>query len=291
MKRIIFLLITFLCIGLISQAQDKIFRKNGQVIKCKVYEVGTDEVKYKLTENEDGPIYAIEIDKLLRIEFANGKVEKFSPDFKDPEYYVGQRTQALKINFLSPLVGFSQLTYEKSRGVGKSYEVGFAVIGAGNNQHLNYYDNNGIRVEKRDQFGFAATAGYKFLKTPEYYSRKTRYYHIMQGSYAKPVFMIGHYGENRIAYKGNLPDPYVVERQKVTFAALQVELGRQWVFGEQFLLDFSFGLGYTADNKKSNAYFFNEDDSYSAYNYLTARVGESPGLSTSIGIRVGYLFK
>jgi hypothetical protein len=286
MKRIFFFLLTFLSIGIISQAQDKIYRKNGQIIKCKVYEVGTEEVKYKVTGNEDGPLYAIEIDKLIKIEYANGKVDQFTPDFKDPEYYTGQRTQALKINFLSPLAGFTQITYEKSRGVGKSYELGFAVIGAGNNQRLDYYDINGsFRLEKKDQFGFAATAAYKFIKTPEFYTRKTRYYHIMQGSYAKPIFMLGHYGENRVEYKGN--SQYVLERQKVTFAALQLELGRQWVFGEQFLMDISFGFGYTMDNKKGSY----DNDSYTAYNYLTARLGESPGLSTSLGIKVGYLFK
>jgi hypothetical protein len=286
MKRIFFLLLTFLSISIISQAQDKIYRKNGQIIKCKVFEVGTEEVKYKVTGNDDGPLYAIEIDKLIKIEYGNGKVDTFAPDFKNPEYYVGQRTQALKVNFLSPLAGFTQITYEKSRGVGKSYELGFAVIGAGNNQRLDYYDFNGTyRLAKRDQFGFAASAAYKFIKTPEFYSRKLRYYHIMQGSYAKPIFMIGHYGENRVIDKGTYQ--YVLDRQKVTFASLQVELGRQWVFGEKFLMDLSFGLGYTADNKKGSY----SDDSYAAYNYLNARVGESPGLSASLQFKVGYLFK
>lgn len=289
MKRLLFVLFAFFCISMTTKAQDKIYRKNGEIIKCKVYEVGTDEVKYKVTGYEDGPLYAIEIDKLIKIEYGNGKVDKFAPDFNNPEYYVDQRKQALKINFLSPLLGFTNITYEKSRGTGRSYELGFAIIGAGNNQQLDYYDNNGFRLEKKDQFGFAASVGYKFIKTPEFYSRKMRYYHIMQGSYAKPVFTLGHYGENRIAYKAN--QQYVVERQKVTFAALQLELGRQWVFGEQFLVDLSLGFGYTADNKKANAGFYYNDESYSAYNYLNARLGQSPGLSTSLQLKVGYLFK
>ena len=289
MKRIFFLMLTMLAIGAVAQAQDKIYRKSGSIIKCKVLEVGVDEVKYKPEGQDDAPIYAIEVDRIKKIEFANGKVEKFTVDLTDPENYVGQRTQALKVNFLSPLVGFTNFTYEKSQGVGKSYELGFAIIGAGNNQQLDYYDNNGFRLEKKDQFGFAASVAYKFIRTPEYYTRRTRQYHIMQGSYAKPIFMLGHYGENRVAYKGNTQ--YVIERQKVTFAALQVELGRQWVFGERFLMDWSFGLGYTADNKKSNSYYYGEDDSYSSYNYLTARLGRSPGFSVSWNFKVGYLLK
>jgi hypothetical protein len=190
------------------------------------------------------------------------------------------------MNFLSPLMGFTQFGYEKSIGIGRSYEIGLTIIGAGNNMRLDYYDNT-FKTANKDQFGFAASAGYKFIKTPDFVSGKTRYYHIMQGSYAKPTFYVGHYGENRVAYKANYQ--YVLERQQVTFAALHLELGRQWIFGEKFLLDMYFGFGYGFDNKKSNGYIGNED--YSAYNYATARLGQSPGLSTSGGFKVGFLLK
>jgi hypothetical protein len=286
MKKLFFLLLVFTGISASVHAQDKIYRKNGDVINAKVIEIGATEIKYKLPADQE-VIYVLETDRILKIVLANGKVHLFTPDLKDPEQYAGQRQKAIKLNFLSPLLGYTQVSFEKCLGVGKSYELSLAIIGAGNNRQLDYYDNT-FKTANKNQFGFAASAGYKFIKTPDFVSGKTRYFHIMQGSYAKPVFYVGHYGENRIAYKEPLYQ-YVLERQQVTFAALHLELGKQWVFGEKFLIDFSLGFGYGFDNKKSNGYIGNED--YSAYNYATARLGQSPGLSTSGGIKVGYLFK
>lgn len=95
-----------------------------------------------------------------------------------------------------------------------------------------------------------------------------------------------------MAYKGN--SQYVKERQNVTFGALQIELGKQWVFNDIFLLDVYWGLGYGADNKKENGYNASSTYStgdYSAFNYANARTGRSPGLSFSGGIKIGLLIK
>jgi len=63
----------------------------------------------------------------------------------------------------------------------------------------------------------------------------------MQGAYVKPVFYLGHYSENQLIYK-NATSNYVVDKQKVTFGALQIEFGEKWVFGEKFLMDLYWGL-------------------------------------------------
>jgi hypothetical protein len=285
MKKILFTLFLITCISAFTHAQDKIYRKNGEIINAKVIEIGSSEIKYKLSSDPE-LVYVLETDRIIKIVFANGKVQMFIPDMKDPELYAGQRTKAIKMNFLSPLFGFTQLGFEKSRGIGKSYELSLAIIGAGNSQQLGYY-GTGFENARKKQFGFAVSGGYKFIKTPDYVSGRTRLYHIMQGSYAKPVLYLGHYAENRVAYKGN--SDYVLERQQISFGSLHLELGRQWIYGEKFLIDLSFGFGYGFDNKKSNGYFV--DDSYSSYNYVTARLGQSPGFSTSGGLKIGLLLK
>lgn len=286
MGKIPFFLIAILLLNTSLKAQDKIYRKNGQVLKVKVLEVSSTEIKYKIFGDENGPIYVLEKDRIKKIEYENGRIEKPIIDLKDPEQYAEQLKKAIKIDFLGPLMGYSQISYEKSTGVGKGYELTVGVIGAGKNQILEYYDNQ-VRLARKNQFGVSLAAGYKFSKLPDFIFGRTRFTHLMQGAYAKPVLSLGNYSENRVAYKGN--NQYVVERQNIIFGALQVELGKQWVFGDKFLVDIYWGLGWGADNKKTNGYWF--QDNSTAYNYINARVGRSPGFSSSFALKLGLLIK
>ena len=188
------------------------------------------------------------------------------------------------------MLGFTQISYERSTGVGKSFEVGLSIIGAGKNRQLDYYyygSNPTLTEKNMDQFGFAVAGGYKFNKLPDFLFGKTRFTHLMQGAYVKPMLYIGNYKENVLFYK-TATQSYVVDRQNVTFGALQIELGKQWVFGESFVLDLYGGFGYGVDNKELNN---NGNDDTSAYNYLNARVGKSPGFSLNGGLKIGFLFK
>ena len=263
------------------KAQDKIYRKNGEVLKVKIVEISSTDIKYRIFGEEDGPIYVLEKDRIQKIVYQNGRVEKPTLDIKDPEQYEDQLKKAIKINFLSPLFGYTQFSFEKSTGVGKSYELTMAIIGAGKNQTLDFYSYPD--VQKRDQFGVAVGAGYKFNKLPDFLFGRTRFSHIMQGAYAKPMFYFGNYGENVVVDKGNQT---VIERQNVTFGALQVELGKQWVFGDKFLLDLYWGFGIGADNKKED-YAYNEE----AYNYVIQRLGTTPGFALNGGLKLGLLIK
>ena len=142
MKKIIpFFLITFFTSQLF--AQDKIYKLKGPVINAKVIEVGIDEIKYRLYDNPDGPIYVVDKSSLNRIEFADGRVEKYKLSYKDPQNYEGQLRKGIKINFLAPLFGYSQFSFEKSISPLRSYEVGAGIIGAGRNYQIDNYTING----------------------------------------------------------------------------------------------------------------------------------------------------
>ena len=72
------LILCCLLLGIVSlQAQDKIYKKDGQIISAKVTEVGVDEIKYLLHEEITGPVYVIEKILLIKIVFANGRVETY----------------------------------------------------------------------------------------------------------------------------------------------------------------------------------------------------------------------
>jgi hypothetical protein len=282
MRKLLIFSLALIFLNISLKAQDKIYRKNGEVLKVKVLEVSSSEIKYKLFGDTDGPIYVLEKDRIKKIVYESGKVEQPTMDLKDPEQYADQLKKAIKINFLSPLFGYTQFSFEKSKGVGKSYELTMAIIGAGKNQTLDWYTYP--QTEKRDQFGIALGAGYKFNKLPDFLFGRTRFTHIMQGAYAKPIVYLGNYGENVVVDKGT--GQSVVERQNITFGALQLELGKQWVFGDKFLLDLYGGFGIGADNKKEDYYYDTE-----AYNYVIQRLGTSPGFSLNGGIKLGLLIK
>ncbi len=292
MRKLILLVTLFHFVGLAAKSQDKIYRKNGKVVEAKIVEVGSSEIKYREFSDPNGPIYVLETDLIKRIVFENGKEQKFNDSIKDPERYAGQKNSAIKVNFLSALYGYSEISFEKSTGVGKGFEVSLGIIGAGKAGIL-YYDFNQIGEVKRSPFGLFVSGGFKFSKLPDFlFFGKTRFTHLMQGTYAKPVIYFGAYKENQVQEKAN--NSFVVGKQNVTFGALQIELGKQWVLGDNFVLNTYSGLGIGFDNKKegvkyldNSPYYYFED--YSAFNYVNARGGKSPGISVTWGIKMGWL--
>ena len=287
MKKIILLfLISLFTTQLFSQ--DKIYKLKGTVINAKVIEIGTDEIKYKLFENPDGPVYVVDKSTLNRIEFANGKVEKYTSSFKDPQNYDGQLTKAIKFNFLSPLLGYAQFSFEKSVSPLKSYELGLGIIGAGKNYQIdNYYVNGQYQPYKRNAFGVFVDAGYKFNKLPNFFSKGTRMTHVMQGTYIKPTATLGFYKDNALSYKTGNP---VIENRHNIFGAIVLNFGRQWVFGEKFLVDLYYGVGYAFDNTKndnSNNYY--SDNLYN--HFVIQKAGSGANLGFSGGVKIGLLIK
>ena len=298
MRKILLLSVSVFCISAICFSQDKIYRQNGKVVEAKIVEIGASEVKYREYNNPNGPIYVLESDRIKKIVFENGKEEKFTDNLFDPERYAGQKTKAIKLNFLSGLYGYTEIGFEKSTGIGKGFELSLGIIGAGKAGIIDYYyPSNQFEEVKRDPFGFFVSGGYKFGKLPDFLLfGKSKQTHVMQGTYVKPIVYLGSYKENKIIYKGN--NLYEVGKQNVTFGALQIELGRQWVLGQSLLLDTYWGIGYGFDNKKDSfddqsgmrggPYYW---ENTSAFNYANARGGKSPGISLTYGIKLGWLLK
>ncbi len=74
------IVIFFSFIFLISQAQDIVLKKNGEEINAKVIEISPTEIKYKLTENLDGPLYTILKSDVFMIKYSNGTKDVFNTE-------------------------------------------------------------------------------------------------------------------------------------------------------------------------------------------------------------------
>lgn len=288
MKKISLLSIVFLFMSTALFAQDKIYKKHGPVINAKVIEIGPDEIKYKLTNSPDGPIYVVDKSTLKMIEYADGRVEKYQISYKDPSNYEGQLTKAIKLNFFAPLLGYMEFGFEKSISPLKGYEVNFGIIGLGKNTVSgSYYSNGTYFPYKRNAFGFFADGGYKFKKLPNFFNRGTRMTHIMQGSYVKPTVTFGYYSDHALNYK-DYSNP-VVEKRNNVFGALTLNFGNQWVFGDKFLIDGFWGVGYAFDNRKGGFDYYSGDN---LYNHFIIQTGAGAGsVGFTFGLKIGMLIK
>ncbi|HEY1007988.1 MAG TPA: hypothetical protein VGD92_12435, partial [Sphingobacteriaceae bacterium] len=246
MKKLYLILsIVFTLIG--AHAQDRIYKKNNEVIEARISEIGTAEIRYRLSGDPEGPVYVLEKDRIARVVFANGRTEVFAGS-ADPDIYAGLPKNALKVNFLAPLLGYTQLNWERNLRPGRNFEATLGFIGLGKRQEsasMSIYDGNtnSTRTYYRDPRGVFVSAGYKFARKPDYTVPGARLTHTFQGFYAKPELSFGIYGQNLL--RRNFVDNSLNNDRKTTvFSGLILNIGKQWVLGEVFLLDIYAGLGY-----------------------------------------------
>ena len=77
-QNLLFIIISLSFYGTSLFAQDIIVKKDGQEIESKVIEISPVEIKYKIYNNLEGPIYSINKDELVFIRYESGEKETFS---------------------------------------------------------------------------------------------------------------------------------------------------------------------------------------------------------------------
>ncbi|MBK0382102.1 hypothetical protein I5M32_03940 [Pedobacter sp. SD-b] len=76
MKKLFTTILMTLIFGIfLTFAQDKIYKKGGEILETKVTEIGKTEIKYKIFSNLNGPIYTIEKEQVIKIVYENGNTE------------------------------------------------------------------------------------------------------------------------------------------------------------------------------------------------------------------------
>ena len=72
------LLLILLFLPMIGFGQDNIILKDGEEINAKIEEVGETNIKYRKSNNQDGPMYTKSKDEIFMIKYANGEKDIFS---------------------------------------------------------------------------------------------------------------------------------------------------------------------------------------------------------------------
>jgi hypothetical protein len=236
-QRSLFALAALLFATLHLGAQDVIHKNNGKTIDAKIIEIGTSEIKYKLFDQPDGPIYVDEKENIQKVVFQDGHTEFYGkPRIDATEAFEGQKKSAIKVGFLGPLVGYTNIIYERNIRPGRGWEAKAAIIGLGRR-----YDD--------DATGLLVTGAYKFYKKPTYYTADMKRSHLLQGAYIKPEVFLGYTSFiDNYDFNGN-----GVKEDHMT-GGLLLNLGKQWIFDGDFVLDLSFGIGYGAGESVRSIY-------------------------------------
>ncbi|MEP2773975.1 MAG: hypothetical protein ABJH05_17605 [Fulvivirga sp.] len=281
MKKLLTTSVILVICALSTLAQDKIFKKDKSVIDCKITEVGLNEVKYKESAESDGPIISVAVDELLRVVLESGRVIEFKDPLTDPASYEDNKKTALKLHFLSPALEHLAFSYERSIKPGRSFESQFGIIGVG-------FDTD----EFNKSSGISLGAGFKFMRTPDFYSQRMKYAHILKGSYIKPEILLSIY-QNESTYDDySSPTPTLVkDKQDIVAGAFLINIGKQIVYDNFFLIDYSFGIGYGFSTQEERDYFDYYGPSQRIYHYGFI-LGNSPNpLVFSAKVKVGILLK
>jgi hypothetical protein len=109
-----------------AMAQDKIYKKNGDMISGKVKEISGRTISYKKADNPDGPVYTINKADLDRIEYSNGTEDNFDDEDNDrrrPPMPPNRMKENKNVHYRNNILSISpmQIT-EQGVGVGIAYE-------------------------------------------------------------------------------------------------------------------------------------------------------------------------
>jgi hypothetical protein len=85
---LIFLIFALTC--LCSTAQDNIFHRDNSIITGNVLEINSKEIKYKTSDNINGPVYIVRKSKVARIRYENGKEEMFDSKTTDRRIFIDE---------------------------------------------------------------------------------------------------------------------------------------------------------------------------------------------------------
>lgn len=266
MKRFFLMILMVTSYAMSGLGQDLIIKITRDTINCRIKEIGDDEVKYTQNEFKGDVIFGIDKNKISRIIFSDGKELKIKDSMFDSAQYATQRKNALKVGFLSPLFGATSFTFEHSLKPGSSIEATIGIIGLGDD--INGDSSSGMYLK----------FGYKFIKSPDFYLKGTRYAHILKGAYIRPEVILTSYSESP-----NIDNWFTSgsgAKENITMFAIMLNTGKQWVVNDRFLFDWFIGAGYGfGDRKNSNAFHFA---------FLGG--GSDSKFVMSSGIRIGILF-
>jgi len=256
-----------------SYAQDLIIKTNSDTIACHIVKISDKDISYYPIGSDSSQIpFRISVKIIRKIIYENQEElsyvkgvtkEKFR-ERNSADYYNNQHKNALKFHSLSIIGGSLAFTYERSIKPGMSLELGlgyiFGIADSSNN-------NN------RDK-GYIIRGGVKFMRPPSYYEERRAYAHILKGVYLKPEIIYNAFKREN----SGLSTPTLKVWDYISSTSLVLNMGKQVVYGNRFLIDWYGFIGYG----KSNYQY--------GYYYTNLILAPEVPISFGLGFRIGLAF-
>jgi len=262
---------TLLLLGLIMStsafAQDIIKKKSGQKVKCTVVEMGKTEVKYIQWGDPNEVVFSIDRALIDQIKFSYGSVHREEPPEGEEFYFVDDRANAIKLDFIA--IGNNALifTYEKALNPFSSVEGSAKILGIGRGDNR-IWDRNGFGIDD----------GYKIKFGGLFNSNGYRPRHIMQGGYLRA-------GIGFSTAKDNEPD-FFSRRLEYSQFNLGFSIGKQWVLQNAAVAEIYLGLHYYGGNFE----YVGDSDVVQFEEFNDGNLYGNDGTAIAFGFRIGGLF-
>ncbi len=258
MKRYIFLLPVF-C-SLFTYSQDKIVKFDNSIIESKVLEVSDTAIKYKRSDNPDGPVYSISRKQLAVIIFQNGTVEVMnskapSSSSSYDEYRIRKREERRELRPYRNIIGVDV----------------FGMIPGVNSFNANYgISSISVLYERRNKKGFMAhqvsgrvlyipdsrgetkTAGSFYLAYhPKIFFNKHKYVRVFGGTEVALGFVRNYnYSYAYDPYYGY----YYYNPQNMGYFHAAPHFGINFTPTDRLVAIFDFGVGFQSTYDKRGIY-------------------------------------
>lgn len=250
-----------------AHAQDKIYRKHGDVIEAKVKEVQDNSVLYKRFDNPDGPDYVISKREIKKIVYQGGQTDEFSDNnTKSPrrpsqaEIKRGPYPKKYGENILSVTPGAYLVALDgtiNDAGIGITYErmlddhghislnLPIMMHFSSSRDYTNNYYGYGISGDFKSYNSFLFMPGVKFYPAPDRemvrYSLGASFFAMLGGEpYAVYV--------NNSSYSGNPQDTWHYSMYGIVLSnSVNISATRHLYLA----LDLSGGIPFS-DNRRQN---------------------------------------
>jgi len=263
----------FIFTGISLQAQDKIIKKNKEVIECKVTKVGVKIIEYTQPQFSSDVSFSIPVDRVERIELESGNIINLAEQYSGTRSYNDSKKNMFKIDLIAPFTGNFTFAYERSIKTNRSIEASLGIIGMG----FNTGDENPT--------GAFIRVGHKFIIRREAYDNAFHYTNILNGLFIRPDLNLSFFSATTYHYSYNPvtgQDLSTYVRGDYFSAALMLNIGKQYVFDDAVAISWWFGFGYG---------FSNSDNNHMNYFYGHTLTGDNDfPLAISAGLTFGFLY-
>lgn len=263
----------FFLITIGSYAQDLIIKTNSDTISCHIVKVAAKDVSYYPigSDRNEAPlrisvkvIRKIIYENKQELSYVKGVTKQKFKETNSSSYYDNQHKNAIKFHALSILGGSLAFSYERSIKPGMSFEIGLGYIfGIADSSNNNTKDK-----------GYIIRGGVKFMRPPSYYEKHRAYAHLLKGVYLKPEVIFNSFKREN----NGLSTPTLKVWDYISSTSLVLNMGKQVVYSDRFLIDWYGFIGYGRSNFQNGYYYSN------------IILSPDVPISLGLGFRIGFVF-